>query len=206
MSDISVTVLAGGKSRRLGLDKSMLKIHDTWLLQRILDTLARLSDDLIIVASPRPEFAALPARVVPDELPDMGALGGIYSGLKAMRYERGLFVACDMPFLNLPLLRFMILLSPDFDVVVPCVADQTEPLHAIYSKRCAEPISQLLQHGELRIAHLYPQVRVRYVTEMELEVFDPQHLSFLNINTPADLGKTCRLMKATEKPPRRSPG
>lgn len=187
MPEISAAVLAGGKSRRLGINKSLLKLNGEWLLERILGALSVLSDDLLIVGSNRPEFAALPARVVPDDVSDVGPLGGIYSGLRAMRHERGLFVACDMPLLNLPLLRYMILLSAGFDVVIPSIGDQTEPLHAIYSKACISPIESLLQCNELRVIHFFHQVRVRYVTPSEIEVFDPAHLSFSNINTPEDL-------------------
>jgi len=68
---------------------------------------------------------------VPDAFPGMGPLGGIYSGLQAMRHDRGLVVACDMPLLNAPLLRYMIVLSEGFDVVIPRINDQTEALHAV---------------------------------------------------------------------------
>jgi molybdopterin-guanine dinucleotide biosynthesis protein A len=190
MPEISAAILAGGKSRRLGIDKSLLKLNGEWLLERTLTTLSALSDDLLIVGGNRPEFATLPARMVPDDVPGVGPLGGIYSGLRAMRHERGLFVACDMPLLNLPFLRYMILLSADFDVVIPSIGDQTEPLHAIYSKACIAPIEALLQRNELRVIHFFRQVRVRYVTPSEIEVFDPAHLSFSNINTPEDLQKT----------------
>lgn len=84
--------------------------------------------------------------------------------LLAMRHARGLFVACDMPSLNLELLRCLIPLSTDFDVVIPRIADNVEPSHAIYS-----------------------HVRVRYVEQSEIDAFNPEHLSFFNINTPDDL-------------------
>jgi len=193
--EISAIVLAGGKSQRLGVDKSQLKLNGKWLLQQILNTLATLSDDLLVVANGDKEFARLPARIVPDACPYTGPLGGIYSGLQAMRYERGLFVACDMPFLNLDLLRHMILLSADFDVVIPSIIDKTEPLHAIYSKTCIRPIEDLLRRDDLRIVHFFPHVRVRYVRENEVDVFDPEHLPFFNINTPDDLELAQLLMK-----------
>lgn len=194
MPKISAIVLAGGESQRLGVDKSLLKVNDAWLLERILKTMSTLSDDLLVVANARPEFAGLPAHVVPDAYPGTGPLGGIYSGLRAMRHQRGLFVACDMPLLNLPLLRYIILLSTDFDVVIPSVNNKTEPLHAVYSKACMQPIEELLRYGERRIVSFFPKVRVRYVTENEADVFDPEHLSFFNINTMDDLELAKRLL------------
>ncbi len=193
MYDISVAVLTGGRSQRLGTDKVLLRLHGEWLLERILNSLAVLSNDVFIVGNDRPEFEALEVRVVADDPAGQGPLGGIYSGLKAMRHPRGLFVACDMPLLNLPLLRYMILLSADFDAVVPAVGDLIEPLHAIYSQACIRPIEELLQRGEMRVSGFLAHVRVRRVTEDELSLFDPQHLSFFNINTAADLDLAQRL-------------
>jgi molybdopterin-guanine dinucleotide biosynthesis protein A len=192
---VSAVVLAGGKSRRLGVDKALLKLDGELLLARILRTLAKLSDDLLVVADDRAKLAHLEAPVVPDVLPGRGALGGIYSGLQSMRYPRGLLVACDMPMLNPELLRYMILLSSSFDVVIPRIGDNVEPLHAVYSKACAGPIAEILQRGDARIVDFFPRVHVRYVEQGEIEAFDPQLLSFFNINEPEDLEKAREFLK-----------
>jgi molybdopterin-guanine dinucleotide biosynthesis protein A len=184
---ISAVVLAGGASKRLGMDKALLEINGEWLLQRTLNTLAALSDDLLVVARDKATLADLAVRVVQDVVPGRGTLMGIYTGLQSMRHQRGLFVACDMPFLNPSLLRYMILLSSDFDVVVPRIGSETEPLHAVYSKACLAPIARALDLGQLRVIQFFKEVRVRYVEQQEVEAFDPQHLSFFNINTVADL-------------------
>jgi len=76
-----------------------------------------------------------------------------------------------MPLLNLPLLRYMVQLSPGFDVVIPRVADETEPLHAIYSKACLRPIADVMDRGQRRVIHFFDRVRVRYVEQDEIEVF-----------------------------------
>src|SRR5512137_559948 len=121
MPEVSAVVLAGGKSQRLGMDKSLLCFEGEWLLQRILRQLATLSQDLLVVADDGDKLAPLDVPIVPDARPGMGPLGGIYSGLQSMRCERGLFIACDMPLLNLQLLQYMVRLSPEFDVVIPRV-------------------------------------------------------------------------------------
>ena len=100
-----------------------------------------------------------------------------------------------MPFLDLKLLRYMILLSPGQDVVIPRVGGLTEPLHAIYSKRCLQPIERVLAGDGRRIIGFFSEVRVRYIEEQEVKLFDPQYLSFLNINTPADLEKARSLVR-----------
>lgn len=187
MLHVSAIALAGGQSKRLGADKSLLKIDNEWLLQRILAALATLSDDVFVVANDAQKLDHLQVPIVPDVRPGIGPLGGIYAGLQHMRHGRGLFVACDMPFLNLQLLRYMILLSADFDVVIPRVGENVEPLHAVYSRACAQPIADLLNRQGRRVIGFFHQVRVRYVEPQEIETFDPQHLSFFNINTPEDL-------------------
>jgi len=187
MPTVSAVVLAGGRSTRLQQDKALLELDGQWVLESILHKLAFLSDDVLVVGGDRVKLRPLGVPIVPDARPGAGPLGGIYSGLKRMRHERGLFVACDMPLLNLSLLRYMIELSPEFDVVIPRIGDNVEPLHAIYSKMCLLPMEEHLNRGERRVVCFHASVRMRYVEESEILSFDPQHLSFFNINTPQDL-------------------
>ena len=98
-----------------------------------------------------------------------------------------LVVACDMPFLDTGLLGHIIQLSPAFDLVIPRVGGMVEPLHAVYSKSCLAPIERLLQQDRLKAGELCNLVKVRYVEDDEIDRFDPNHLSFFNINTEADL-------------------
>jgi molybdopterin-guanine dinucleotide biosynthesis protein A len=184
---VSAVVLAGGRSTRLKQDKALLKLDGEWVLESILHKLALLSDDLLVVGGDREELRPLGVPIVPDGRPGAGPLGGIHSGLQNIRYERGLFVACDMPLLSLPLLRYMIQLSPGFDVVIPRIGDYVEPLHAIYSKSCLLPIEDRLDCGERRVACFHPAVRMRYVEEPEINALDPEQLSFFNINNLQDL-------------------
>ncbi len=181
-------VLAGGQSRRLGTDKALLPILGRPLIVRAVASLGELTDDLLVVTnSPaRYEQLGLPARFVADEQPGYGSLMGVYTGLKQARYPHALVVACDMPFLSLPLLRYMVSLAAGCDVVVPAVGDWLEPLHAIYGKACLGPIERMLEAGERKIVRFFPEVRVRVVQEAEIDRLDPQRLSFLNVNTPED--------------------
>ncbi len=114
-------------------------------------------------------------------------MGGIYTGLAVSNSLYNLVVACDMPFLNQALLRYMIQLSANFDLVVPRLGNMIEPLHAIYSKDCLTHIEYLLKQGELGVRQLFTLVKVRYVEADEINRFDPKHLSFFNINTETDL-------------------
>jgi molybdopterin-guanine dinucleotide biosynthesis protein A len=191
----SAVILAGGKSTRLGQDKALLRVDGQTLLTRTVHTLAALSDDLVVVANypNRYKALALPVRLVPDERPGFGSLMGIYSGLSAARQPHALVVACDMPFLNMDLLRYMLSLAHGQDVVVPRLGDFMEPLHAIYSQACLLPIARQLEQERRQIIGFFDQVQVRYVEEDEIDRFDPQHLSFVNVNTPQDWERVQRL-------------
>jgi molybdopterin-guanine dinucleotide biosynthesis protein A len=195
--DISCIVLAGGKGLRLGRDKVQESVGDRNLLQLVLSKLSSFNNDIIVVTAGEKSLSQLVGyprfRIVTDTYRGKGALGGIYTGLAASGSLYNLVVACDMPFLNQALLRYMIQLSAGFDLVIPRVGELTEPLHAVYSKRCLAPIERLLNQGELRVSTLFGLVKVRYVEAEEIDWFDPKHLSLFNINTEADLEKAQQL-------------
>jgi len=197
--DVGYIVLAGGKGLRLGQDKALEVIGDRSLLEWVVFHLSSLNKDIIVVTALKQSFPQLGGypklKVVTDIYPNKGALGGIYSGLNASGSFYNLVVACDMPFLNQVLLRYMIQVSAGFDLVVPRLGDMVEPLHAVYSKGCLAPIESLLKQDNLSLRQLFTLVKVRYVEAGEIDRFDPEHLSFFNINSQADLERAKRLIK-----------
>ena len=122
-----------------------------------------------------------------------GALGGIFTGLSAADGDWGLVVACDMPFLNPDLLRSLLDLKDGHDAVVPVVDGRPEPVHAAYSKACLPHIEARLKARDLKIARFFDEVRVRYLSQEEIERLDPDHLSFFNVNTQEDLDRALAL-------------
>jgi len=189
--DISCIVLAGGKGLRLGRDKTVETVGNTSLLERVVSYLSLFNSDIIIVAATKqylPQVSGYAKlRIVVDTYPGKGPLGGVFTGLVASDSLYNLVVACDMPFLNQALLRYMIGLADGFDLVVPRLGDMVEPLHAVYSRNCLTTIKDLLEQGKMRFADLLTLVKVRYVEAEEINLFDPKHFSFFNINTEADL-------------------
>jgi len=193
-------ILAGGKSSRLGRSKALQAIQGKSLIQRVVDRVAILSTE-IIIATARGEAipcsSAVRMKTVTDIYPGKGPLVGIYSGLRASTSPRAIVVGCDMPFLSVGLLDYMSRISSPFDGVVPRIEDQVEPLCAVYSRGCLAPIQGLLEQNELRINELFTMVRVRYIGEDEINRFDPEHLSFFNVNGKVDLDRARSL--ATER-------
>lgn len=191
---IGAIVLAGGKGSRLGRDKLSEMVGDRSLLQRVIDVLGQLSKHILVVTAQGqvcPNLRTTRARVVvvTDIYPEKGALGGIYTGLAASDSWHNLVLAADMPFLNPRLLRYLADVSPDFDIVMPRIRGQIEPLHAVYGRRCLPIIQQQLARKELQIRGVLKEAKVRYVEESEIERFDPRYLSFFNVNTPEELAR-----------------
>jgi molybdopterin-guanine dinucleotide biosynthesis protein A len=190
--EISGIILAGGKSRRLGRDKTKEIIGDNNLLDRVLTRLANFDSEIIIVKA---RESSLPdsalnypkLKIVDDIYPGKGSIGGIYTGLLASATFHNIVVACDMPFLNPALLRYMVEISAGFDLVALKEGERFEPLHAVYSKNCLEPFKRLIQQDRLRIIEILTSVKVYYLKPSEIEKFDPGYLSFFNINNEAEL-------------------
>lgn len=201
---VTSIVLAGGRSSRLGREKLAEVIAGKSLIERAIGSLSALSQEILIVISQEQARSSLSsytfpeAKTVVDLYPQKGSLIGIYSGLVHSSNLLNLAVACDMPFLNLKLLRYMVKIAPGFDVVIPRLGDQMEPLHAVYSKNCIGPLENQIRQGNLRVTGFFDSVKVRYLGEEELDRFDPERLSFFNINTEADL-KKARILAAREK-------
>jgi molybdopterin-guanine dinucleotide biosynthesis protein A len=200
---ISCIVLAGGKGLRLGRYKASVTVNGEGLLQRVVSRLSFLSSDIIVVIArgqQLPCVAGYPGlRIETDVYAGKGPLVGIYTGLEASNSAYNLVVACDMPFLNRDLLGYMLEISAGFDAVVPRLGDMVEPLHAVYSKSCLPAIKRMLDGGRFNVGGLLAQVGVRYVKASEIDRFDPEHLSFFNINTGADLEKASQLIARASK-------
>jgi molybdopterin-guanine dinucleotide biosynthesis protein A len=189
--DISCIILAGGKSLRFGHDKLLEKIGNTSLLEKVISLIDPISKDIIIVTAEKRAFTRIVKntriKIVNDIFPGQGSLGGIYTGLVKSDSFYNLVVAADMPFLNESLLRYMIKVADGYDFILPRVNELYEPLHAIYSKNCINPINSILEQGKKVIIELFNYVKVRFIEAEEIDRFDPKHLSFFNINTVEDL-------------------
>jgi molybdopterin-guanine dinucleotide biosynthesis protein A len=207
-------VLAGGEGRRLSKEKIWEKIGQRRLIERVIDCLAPLSEKILIVVASKSDVTLSEAKglkgaeilrfaqndnrvrdklgqikIIADIYPGKGALGGLYTGLAAASSFHSLVVAADMPFLSPSLLGYLMGLSPDFDAVIPRVRGMLEPLHAVYSKNCLPWIEEQIIENNLKVSGFLGKVKARYVDENEIDRFDAEHLSFLNINTLADIEK-----------------
>lgn len=199
MAGLTVAIIAGGKSSRMGTDKSFVPLLGMPLIEHLLTRIAHLGQDETILITNHPaEYAYLELLMFEDVLPNRGSLGGIYTALTYSSQPYTLALACDMPFVNPALLRHMSGLrrGDQFDVIVPRADGYPEGLHAIYSQACLPPIRERLDADRLKVIGFYQQVRVRYLDEAEYQPLDPKGLSFFNVNTPKELAEAQALVES----------
>lgn len=191
---VSLAIIAGGQSRRMGRDKAFIDLGGKTLIEHVIERSAGLGQaETILITNKPADYARLRLPMYSDALPDKGSLGGIYTALIKARSEFVLVLACDMPFINPDLLRFMLAqINEDLDIIVPRVEGYPQGLHAIYRQTCIAPIRQQLAANRLKIIRFYEQMRLRYLDEADYARFDPAGRSFANLNTPAELEQARR--------------
>lgn len=185
---VSAAVLAGGESRRMGSDKSLLELDGEPMIARVVSRLTDLSDDVLVITNDPEKYDWLADRVrFASDLggEGQGPLAGIGAALQAARHDAVIVVATDMPFLNTDLLSYLVAQVETADVVVPVIKEgRPETMHAVYRTRCLPAIQKRLQAGQLKITGFFEDVCVCEVPVEELRHFDPELRSFMNANTP----------------------
>jgi len=185
---MSAIILAGGKSSRMGENKLLLPLGDTTVIGHLVKSLSGLFAQCIVVTDDPEPYRALPVITTGDLFPCSvrNSLVGIYSGLLASGHSYNLVVAGDMPFLAPALAGYLCLLREGYDVVLPRQGRHLQPLCAVYHRRCCEQIEQFLSTGRYRVTDLFDYLHVLHVDTEELKPYDPELLSFFNLNTPED--------------------
>ena len=195
IADATAVVLTGGKSSRMGRPKALLPFDGEPLIVHIVRHLKRVFAETVVVAAPEQELPLLPVALVRDQVAYQGPVSGIYRGLKAATKEVCFVTSCDAPFLDLALISHLLSEISDCDVVVPFWQERFQPLHAVYRRSVATLLHEQLERGELRPIFLYDKVRTRKVHEDEIRTLDPEGMSFLNMNSPADYDSALQLWR-----------
>ena len=192
VADASAVVLAGGKSSRMGSPKALLRFDDEPILVHIVRTLGRMFSEIIVVAAPDQELPSLPVTVVRDQVAHQGPVGGLCYGLKATGTDFSFVTSCDVAFLNPELISYLVSRISEYDVVVPDWQQRLQPLHAVYRRSVLPLLEDQLARAQLRPVYLFDRVRTCRIDEDEIRRFDPDGLSFLNMNTPQDYEEALR--------------
>ncbi|OHB50038.1 MAG: hypothetical protein A2106_06645 [Planctomycetes bacterium GWF2_40_8] len=180
---MTAVILAGGKSSRMGSNKAFLKLKGKTFIERQINLLREMFDEIFISANTPSEYEYLNLPVFKDIYPDKGPLCGIYTSLINSSSLYTFMLACDMPFVEIGLIKYLKGFTREYDVVVPKSERGLEPLHAFYSKNCIDPIKKELDSNNLRIISFFPHVKVNVVELDNLTTSDSFKNSIKNLNT-----------------------
>ena len=195
---LTVCIQAGGQSSRMGEDKALKTFLGRPLIQRVIERLSPIADELIVTTNHPEGYRFLGLPLFSDLKPGRGALGGLYTAIASASQPIVAVVACDMPFASPALLEAAskLLIAEGADVVIPREADQEgksggyEPLHAVYRREtCLPAIESAIAADQWKVIAWFPQVKIRVVTPEEITRYDPTGLAFWNVNTPEEFAQ-----------------
>lgn len=181
-------ILAGGRNTRMqGIDKAFLEIDGEPFIARIIKALKGLVSEIIVVTNTPEKYGKFKVKLAKDDAAGKGPLMGIYCGLKASGAQYNFVVACDMPFIKPALIKFMLDKKRTYDILLYRDSEKFHTLFGIYSKACIPQIEKMIEKSELRVSGIFNKLKLRLLDKKDAESIDPHMLSFLNINSPAEL-------------------
>lgn len=194
-SDITAVILAGGRSLRFGSNKALARLdHQGTLIETLANMLKEIFADVFVLTKEKKSLAFMEERgfqVLTDRFENYHPLNGLASALSYAKTEKIFLCACDMPFLNPDLIRFLCSKSDGVGAVVPFFEGHPQPLCGVYSKTCFDTIlkSKMFEDSHKGVRFLLDQVNTRYIEESEWRAFDSTGRSFFDIDTPEQLNR-----------------
>ena len=188
---LTICIQAGGQSSRMGEDKALKTFLGRPLIQRVIERLSPIADELIVTTNRPDDYAFLDLRLTlrADLKPGRGALGGLYTAIASAASPLVAVVACDMPFASTVFFEGArrLMVEEEADVVIAKTDEGYEPLHALYRREtCLPAIESAISADQWKVISWFPQVKVRTLTSDEVKTFDPSGLCFWNLNTPEE--------------------
>src|SRR5215216_515413 len=193
---LTVCIQAGGQSSRMGEDKALKPFLGRPLIQRVIERLSPVADELIVTTNRPEDYAFLYLRLTSDLKLGRGALGGLYTAIASATHPIVAVVACDMPFASGTLLEAAsrLLVEEEADVVIAKSDEGYEPLHAVYRREtCLPAIEAAIDADQWKVIAWFPQVKVRVLTPDEFKRYDTLGLAFWNVNTPEEFAEAERI-------------
>ncbi|MCK6539569.1 MAG: molybdenum cofactor guanylyltransferase [Anaerolineales bacterium] len=200
---LTVSIQAGGRSSRMGEDKALKPFLGRPLIQRVIERLAPIADELLVTTNRPEDYAFLDLRLTlrADLKPGRGALGGLYTAIVSATHPLVAVVACDMPFASARLIEAAsrLMVEEEADVVIAKSDEGYEPLHAVYRRAtCLPAIESAIESDQWKVIAWFPQVNVRVLTSEEIQSLDPDGLAFWNVNTPEEFARAEELARQTD--------
>ena len=189
---LTISIQAGGQSSRMGEDKALKTFLGRPLIQRVIERLRPIADEILVTTNRPEDYLFLDLRLFTDLKPGRGALGGLYTAIASASHPIVGVIACDMPFASATLIETAsrLLVEEEADVVIAKSEEGYEPLHAVYRRQtCLAAIESAIDADQWKVIAWFPEVKIRILTSEELKQFDPSGLAFWNVNTPDEFAK-----------------
>lgn len=202
---LTVCIQAGGQSSRMGEDKALKTFLGRPLIERVLERVSAIADELLVTTNRPADYSFLHLRLIPDLKQGRGALGGLYTAIASASQPFVAVLACDMPFASAALLETAsrILVQEGADVVIAKGEEGYEPLHAVYRREtCLPAIEAAIAADQWKVIAWFPEVKVRVLNADEIKATDPLGLAFWNVNTPDEFAKAEELATSQSAPGR----
>ena len=202
---LTVCIQAGGQSSRMGEDKALKPFLGRPLIQRVIERLSPIADEIIVTTNHPEHYYFLDLPLFRDLKPGRGALGGLYTAIASATHPFVAVVACDMPFASVAFFEAatQLMVEEGVDVVIPRAEPEAggagksagyEPLHALYRRAtCLPAIEAAMDADQWKVIAWFPHVSVRALTPEEVKRYDPSGLAFWNVNTPEEFAEAERL-------------
>jgi molybdopterin-guanine dinucleotide biosynthesis protein A len=163
---LTVVIQAGGQSSRMGEDKALKPFLGRPLIQRVIERLAPIADEMIVTTNRPAEYGFLNQRLVADLKPGRGALGGLYTAIASATSPFVAVAACDMPFASKNFFEsaYSLMVKEEADVVIAKTDEGYEPFHALYRREtCLPAIEAAINADQWKVIAWFPQVKVRVI-------------------------------------------
>lgn len=181
MEDVGVIILAGGKSSRMGEDKGLMSLFGKSMVSYVIDLAENLANEIIIV-SDNSNYKQFGHQVVKDIYKEKGPLGGIFAGLSASENETNFVLSCDIPYMQVSLLKLLYESSAGYDVTIPQKDDRVHPLIGVYRKSCLERFQECLEKDQLKVLKAFASLNFNIVMANDFDEF-----IFKNLNSKSDI-------------------
>ncbi len=184
MLKTSGIILSGGKSARMGSNKSLLTVKGKPVIQHIAEEMQSCNKKVAVIANNPDIYRFLGVRVISDRYSGKGPLAGIETALYHTNADAVMLAACDMPFINRDVYRYLLRNLNGFDAVVPVFGNYTHPLSGIYKKHILETITDQINKNNLQVKSVFEYIRVNYIYDFANLNKKTLQMHFFNMNTP----------------------
>ena len=185
----SAVILCGGKSSRMGFDKSTIKVRNKFLIEIIGEQLEQVFENIVLLSNDKERLWNTKYMVVEDIIANSGPVGAIYTALKQASSKYVFITACDMPIINLDYIKYMMELikSEDLEGVVSYKSEYVEPLYAFYSIDMINTFEKEIKKNNFRLLDIIKSSKTHYIEEKKWREYCNNVDIFTNLNYESDL-------------------